>query len=124
MELPSIGRIVHYVAHGSPVRDDGTQAYPSACRAALVTGIHNTLVPGESGPRLALAVVNPTGIVFAIGVRHDEQHEGGTWHWPGRTKRQDDEPAGVSKAGDLPTPDMPHLAPGGIVRRPGPLTGS
>lgn len=36
---PSVGRIVHCVSHGSPVREDGTQAYASKCRAAIVTDV-------------------------------------------------------------------------------------
>jgi len=36
MQQPSVGRIVHYVSHGTPVQPDETQAYPSVCRAAII----------------------------------------------------------------------------------------
>lgn len=36
---PTVGRIVHYVSHGTPPREDGSQAFPSACRTALVTEV-------------------------------------------------------------------------------------
>ena len=52
-----IGYQVHYVSEGSPVRDDGTQKYPSLCRAALVTEVSPILYGGEVG----LFVANPTG---------------------------------------------------------------
>ncbi|MDT3395427.1 hypothetical protein RKE29_01970 [Streptomyces sp. B1866] len=38
-QTPSVGRIVHYVSHGTPVREDGSQAHPPACRAAIVTEV-------------------------------------------------------------------------------------
>jgi len=79
--IPSIGRIVHYVAHGSPVRPDGTQAYPSVCRAAIITE-----APAAGQGAVALAVLNPTGMFFHQNVEQDEDtHAGGTWHWPERT---------------------------------------
>ena len=36
---PQIGDRVHYVAHGTPIRHDGSQAFPAACRAAVVTEV-------------------------------------------------------------------------------------
>lgn len=38
-QQPSIGHIVHYVSHGTPVREDGTQAFTKQCRAALITEV-------------------------------------------------------------------------------------
>jgi hypothetical protein len=77
VSAPTIGRIVHYVAHGTPIRVDGTQAYPSACRAAVVTQIQGPAVVG-------LAVLNPSGMFFheACGYASAESKLGGTWHWP------------------------------------------
>lgn len=74
-QVPSIGRVVHYVSFGTPGGE-----YPSVCRAATITEVHhNEQVVG-------LAVLNPTGLFFN---RHNEQdedgHAGGTWHWPERT---------------------------------------
>ena len=84
---PAIGAHVHYVAHGTPIREDGTQAYPSVCRAAIVTETNYTDTTGDD--TVGLAVLNPTGLFFHGladgGCRHDEpvagKLEGGTWHW-------------------------------------------
>lgn len=78
---PSVSRDVHYVSHGTPVRDDGTQAFPKACRAAKVTEV--------DGETVGLVVLNPTGFFFHSladgGCEHDEDgHKPGTWHWPER----------------------------------------
>lgn len=76
---PSVGRVVHYVSHGTPVREDGEQAFTSECRAAVVTAVR------EDGDTADLAVLNPSGLFFDRSVEHDEVgHEGGTWHWPER----------------------------------------
>lgn len=76
---PTVGRIVHYVAHGTPVREDGTQAFPSVCRAAVVTEVDGPISTAS------LAVMNPTGLFFQTGCIQDEvDHAGGTWHWPER----------------------------------------
>lgn len=89
---PSIGRTVHYVAHGTPVRADGTQAYPSVCRAAIITAVDDGTIRLASatlqGPAsVSLCVLNPTGLFFNQGVEQDEDgHAGGTWHWPERVE--------------------------------------
>lgn len=82
---PVVGAHVHYVAHGTPIRADGSQAFPSVCRAATVTETHSDAADDTVG----LAVLNPTGVFFhplgAGGARHVEPDEGplegGTWHW-------------------------------------------
>lgn len=113
MPKPSVGRIVHYVSHGTPVRADGTQAYVGQCRAAIVTGVP-TDPPAGGELDVALAVLNPEGMFFNPGVPYDEPAEavgdpdcsmrtahgtvfrycacgwreagklGDTWHWPER----------------------------------------
>lgn len=90
---PTVCRSVHYVSHGTPVREDGTQAYPPKCRAAIVTEVidcdkdHD----GCSQPCVSLAVLNPTGFFFPEHISHDDPFPnsldpatrlGGTWHWP------------------------------------------
>lgn len=82
---PSVGRIVHYVSHGTPVRKDGSQAFTSQCRTALVTEVDE-----DDPDSVGIAVINPTGMFFhslAQGgcVRH-EGKSGGTWHWPERVE--------------------------------------
>lgn len=85
-QKPSVGRIVHYVSHGSPVRKDGTQAYGSQCRAAIVTEISEYGVSGSATEySVALCVLNPTGLFFNACGQDEVGKAGGTWHWPERT---------------------------------------
>jgi hypothetical protein len=87
MSKPSVGRIVHYVSHGSLVRADGTLAFASECRAAIVTEVGET--SGDEMTTVGLMAANPTGLFFhplaGGGVRQAETRPvGGTWHWPER----------------------------------------
>ncbi|MFH8577103.1 hypothetical protein [Streptomyces zaomyceticus] len=81
----SVGRTVHYVSHGTPVRSDGSQAFPPTCRAAIVTEVDQ-----DDPGRVGLVVLNPTGQFFhplaAGGSAHADADEmlGGSWHWPER----------------------------------------
>lgn len=89
---PSVGRVVHYVSHGTPPRADGSQMYTSQCRAATVTEVGqwvsvSATIPdsfsrSEGRPirnvedwffddAVALQVANPTGMFFNSGVRYD-----------------------------------------------------
>lgn len=86
-QTPSVGRVVHYVSHGTPARPDGSQAYTQECRAAVVTE-----VDPDDATHVGLAVLNPGGVFFhplvAGGSVLDEAPEGardgGSWHWPER----------------------------------------
>lgn len=83
-QMPSVGRVVHYVSHGSPGLPDGTQRYGPACRAAVITVAYEGDWP-ETGPVVGLAVLNPEGMFFKPVVSWDEtEHASGTWHWPER----------------------------------------
>ncbi len=81
MTLPSVGRIVHYVARGSA---DGV--FPVTCRAAVVTAVN------EPEELVGLAVFHPDGLLFAQGIPQGAPSDtdlsvplvGGTWHWPER----------------------------------------
>lgn len=94
---PFITAPVHYVSHGTPPRPDGSQAYPSRCRAAIVTEVDGTDTVG-------LCVLNPGGVFFRQlsegGAAADHlppadkivpgeraEHHPGTWHWPGSSCR-------------------------------------
>ena len=86
-QKPSVGGVVHYVSYGSPVREDGTQAFTSQCRDAHITEVNGT------EETVGLCVLNPTGLFFHSiadgGSRYDDgggagAPEGGTWHWPER----------------------------------------
>ena len=81
MMQPTVGQIVHYVSHGSPVLEDGTQKYKSVCRAAIVTG--DPVAGFMDALVTPLAVFNPEGMFFqACYVDHSDAPKGGTWHWP------------------------------------------
>ncbi len=71
-QVPSIGRIVHYVAFGTP----GGEYQAGACRAAIITA-----VPDESH-LVSLCILNPTGMFFNEEVRFSPDNAPGTWHWP------------------------------------------
>lgn len=83
MSVPAVGRIVHYMSHGS---SDGE--YASECRAAIITGVHpsegaGTLADLRGPEEVDLAVFNAAGIHFRQQCRHSEgQRLAGTWHWP------------------------------------------
>lgn len=90
---PSVGRIVHYVSHGSPVQSDGSQVYISQCRAAIIAEVYpaaggGLLSGGEvqevEAQQCALAVLNPTGMSFHDAAQDEDERAGGTWHWPER----------------------------------------
>jgi hypothetical protein len=92
---PQVGDSVHYVSHGTPVRADGSQAFESQCRAAIVTEVYYE--DGEPTMRVNLTVLNPTGMFFSQAVPFSDsrgitfegdpgssvKREGGTWHWKG-----------------------------------------
>lgn len=85
---PTIGRTVHYVSHGTPVREDGTQAFPSKCRTAFITELPDNPKDSDEAETVGLMVANPTGLFFHSlaegGCRYSENKEGGSWHWPER----------------------------------------
>lgn len=90
-QVPSVGRIVHYVSFGTPGGE-----YSRECRAAIITE-----VPGDvaSPQTIGLCVLNPTGQFFNRTNPRDDgkpdyaggtklcdglDYAGGTWHWPER----------------------------------------
>lgn len=78
----TVGRIVHYVSHGTPPREDGSQAFTSECRAAIITQV---FARGPEETAVGLCVLNLTGQFFHQYVPQDESEKlGGTWHWPER----------------------------------------
>lgn len=84
----TIGTIVHYVSHGTPVRADGSQAYTSQCRAAVITAVDavDTVDTDETRLAVSLHVFNPDGdfynhhIPWAWHGISAEPAPGGTWH--------------------------------------------
>jgi hypothetical protein len=81
-DKPTIGRIVHYLNHGSPVLPDGSQKYKPECRAAIVT---QNILGFMDSELTGMAVLNPSGLFFEFGCPQDESKSiGGSWHWPER----------------------------------------
>jgi hypothetical protein len=87
---PRVADTAHYVSYGTPVREDGSQAYASLCRAAMITEV--------TGDTVGLMVANPTGQFFNQGVPFGDgdtlaagptnlcgglYFPGGSWHWAG-----------------------------------------
>lgn len=92
VQVPSVGRMVHYVAYGTP----GGEFPAGVCRAAVVTEVESldAQVGRETakgpwlsarGPVVGLCVMNPTGLFFNRSVPYDADRKPGTWHWPERT---------------------------------------
>jgi hypothetical protein len=82
-QSPSIGRVVHYVAYGTP----GGEYAAGAHRAAVMTDVSfSGTGDGESTVNVSLCILNPTGMFFAQHVPYDEHGmKPGSWHWPERT---------------------------------------
>lgn len=70
-QRPSVGRIVHYQAYGSPKGE-----HKSLPRAAVVTEVD------ADGQTVGLCVLNPTGQYFNQHTRYAEQPTPGCWNWP------------------------------------------
>lgn len=79
-QKPSVARIVHYVAFGTP----GGEYPAGAHRAAIITEVHAE--GAEAAVQaVSLCVLNPTGLFFREMVPYDPTGERpGTWHWPER----------------------------------------
>lgn len=88
---PSVGRVVHYVSFGTPLGPDGSQAFTSKCRAAIIAGVHDLGGPYGNPEDLPiepvdLVVLNPTGLFFNEAEHDEHDKQGGTWHWPERVE--------------------------------------
>jgi len=91
-QKPSVGRVVHYVAYGTP----GGEFPAGVCRAATITEVDkpNPGNPGEvdgpmedpGAPRVGLFIANPTGCFFNQHVPYSAEPKPGSWHWPRRVE--------------------------------------
>jgi hypothetical protein len=73
MEGLTVGRMVHYVAYGTPQGE-----FPQGKhRAAVVTEV------GDNDKGIvSLCILNPGGIFFTVGTHYSEDTSiPGTWHW-------------------------------------------
>lgn len=83
-QKPSVGRIVHYQAYGTPGGE-----YKSVPRAAIITEVgspDHALEFDREGQQtvVGLCILNPTGIFFNPAVRYSEEPKPGCWNWPPR----------------------------------------
>lgn len=92
-QKPSIGRMVHYVAYGTP----GGEYAAGAHRAAIITEVYEKGNMPPSGnviqldadghcTSVGLIIFNPTGHHWRQSVPYDDSPtpKPGTWHWPER----------------------------------------
>lgn len=90
MDKPSVGRIIHYVAYGTP----GGEFKAGAHRAAIITEVFNgpdigkipsgmvlQINPDGICTTVSCCVLNPTGLFFNQGVPYSADGDPGTWHW-------------------------------------------
>lgn len=78
-QQPSIGRIVHYQAHGSP-----NGQHKSEPRAAVITGLIKDPGGTVENDVVDLFVMNPHGLFFNAACQYDADAGPGTWRWPPR----------------------------------------
>lgn len=88
MDKPSVGRIVHYVAYGTP----GGEFPSGVCRAAIVTEVDPVdqsqpdggETPAGIPQTIGIMVANPSGLFFNRHIPYDGEKAPGSWHWPER----------------------------------------
>lgn len=72
-QKPSCGRILHYVAFGTP----GGEYKPGQCRPCIVTEVN-----GDG--TIKATIFQTEGTFTKQALCHDEEKKPGTWHWPER----------------------------------------
>lgn len=72
-QVPSVGRVVHYFAYGTP----GGEFPAGVARAAIITEIDQ---PGNPESPVGLCVLNPTGVFFNQHIKFG--NKAGHWAWP------------------------------------------
>lgn len=81
IQRPSVARIVHYVAYGTP----GGEFKAGAHRAAIITDVPYPHADGADAMRAHICVLNPTGFFFNQSIPYDATGQTpGSWHWPER----------------------------------------
>jgi hypothetical protein len=75
-QTPSVGRVAHYVAYGTP----GGEFPAGVCRAAIITEVGQR----EDEMTVSLCAINPTGLFFNKDIHYSHSKQPGTWHWPER----------------------------------------
>jgi hypothetical protein len=80
-QKPSVGRIVHYQAYGTPGGE-----YKPEPRAAIITQVCEPDRPDSipEVPSVGLAIMNPTGMFFNPRIAYSKEPKPGYWSWPPR----------------------------------------
>jgi hypothetical protein len=79
--IPSVGRIVHYVAFGTPNGEYEAGKH----RAAIITEVFTKDIGEIYENVVSLCVFHPTGMQFVLNVTIDPTGtHSGSWHWPER----------------------------------------
>lgn len=74
MDGLAVGRVVHYVAYGTPKGEFPVGAH----RAAIITEIND-----KDNGIVSLCVLNPTGLFFNQNLPYNADGSvPGSWHWP------------------------------------------
>lgn len=77
-QKPSVGRIVHYQAYGTPGGE-----FPSVARAACITEVGEN-GDGKDPSIVGLCVMNPQGLFFNRNMKYADPPAPGCWNWPPR----------------------------------------
>lgn len=78
-QVPSVGRVVHYVSWGSP----GSEFKGGEHRAAIITEVYPTGSDVIDMDKVGICVLSPTGLWFNRHTPFDPLgQERGSWHWP------------------------------------------
>lgn len=75
----SIGRVVHYQAHGSP-----NGQHKSEPRAATITELYKLADGTIEQDEVGIFVMTPNGTFHNVHCRFDADAGPGTWRWPPR----------------------------------------
>ncbi|MBA0053414.1 hypothetical protein E0L36_21815 [Streptomyces sp. AJS327] len=97
-QIPSVGRIVHFVSAIKDPDDSTAAPLPVANLAALITAV-NPVPEGatrtarkaaEKNQKVSLTVFAETKVTFRQNVEYDEAGTvPGTWHWPAPMPAED-----------------------------------
>lgn len=78
----SIGRIVHYQAHESVIRD-----LPAGCTAAIITKLFDKRhIEDETAVGLAIFPPGSPMQPLIVVYQDEADHTAGSWHWPERVE--------------------------------------
>lgn len=81
-QKPSIGRIVHYQAYGTPGGEFKSEPYPAVITSVEIASVN---IGGICDQQVDLFVMYPNGTSHKPSVPFSEEPKPGHWNWPPRT---------------------------------------